>query len=256
MADLHPPGEPAPRHIPRSRADDERQFLAGPQSRNSDLLSAFRIAAELLRGFRTLHFIGPCVSVFGSARFPEQHEYYQLGREVGGELARVGFTVMTGGGPGVMEAANRGAREAGGRSVGCNIRLPREQLPNPYLDQQIALDHFYVRKVLLVKYSYAFVVLPGGFGTLDEAFEVMTLIQTRKVQNFPVVLMPSGFWEPIVTFMKTEMVGKGMISPADFDHLSLEDDPHEAAQLIKQVALDRFGLTYEAGPQRRWWLFE
>src|SRR5262245_45783366 len=154
-----------------SAAPEAARFLQGPQPRGFELARALRIFFELMRGFRALHFVGPCVSVFGSARFSDQHPYYTLARDVGARLARAGFTVMTGGGPGIMEAANRGAREAGGRSVGCNIELPQEQKPNPYLDRWITFRHFYVRKLMLVKYSYAFVALPGGFGTLDEIFE-------------------------------------------------------------------------------------
>src|SRR5208337_1004880 len=164
------------------------RFLQGPQPRGFELLRAVRIFWELMRGFRALHFVGPCVTVFGSARFKEDHPNYRLAHDVGGRLARAGFTVMTGGGPGIMEAANRGAREAGGRSVGCNIELPVEQQPNPYLDRWITFRHFCVRKLMLVKYSYAFIALPGGFGTLDEIFEVATLIQTRKIRDFPLVL--------------------------------------------------------------------
>jgi uncharacterized protein (TIGR00730 family) len=147
-----------------------------------ELIRVLRIMVEFVRGFRALHFVGPCVTVFGSARFKEDHPYYALGREVGRELARAGFTVMTGGGPGIMEAANRGAKEVGGRSVGCNIELPAEQKPNQYLDRFITFHHFFVRKVMLVKYSYAFVALPGGFGTLDEIFETATLVQTGKIR--------------------------------------------------------------------------
>src|SRR2546421_5866228 len=170
------------------------RFLRGPQRRSFELVRAARIFVELIRGFRALHFVGPCVTVFGSARFAEDHPYYRLGREVGTLLARAGFTVMTGGGPGIMEAANRGAKEVGGRSIGCNIELPREQRPNPYLDRWITFRHFFVRKVMLVKYSYAFIALPGGFGTLDEIFETATLMQTHKMQEFPLVLIGSAFW--------------------------------------------------------------
>src|SRR3954447_10656899 len=140
-----------------------------------------------MRGFRLLHFVGPCATVFGSARFTEDHRYYKMARELGGRLARAGFTVMTGGGPGIMEAANRGAKEAGGYSVGCNIELPREQKPNPYLDRWVTFRDFGIRKLMLIKYSYAFIVLPGGFGTLDEFFSTATLIQTEKIEDFPLV---------------------------------------------------------------------
>lgn len=164
---------------------DVTRFLEGPHARRSELLRALETFVELIRGFRALHFVGPCVTVFGSARFKEDHPYYALARELGRGLAELGFTVMTGGGPGIMEAANRGAREAGGRSIGCNIGLPREQAPNAYLDRWVTFHRFFVRKVMLVKYSYAFVALPGGFGTLDEIFETATLIQTGKIRDFP-----------------------------------------------------------------------
>ena len=182
----------APRKPPRSEKKtlEERFFLSGPGKRVSELVRAGRIFTEFLRGFRRLHFVGPCVTVFGSARFPEDHVYYRLAREVGAQLAHAGFTVMTGGGPGVMEAANRGAQEAGGRSIGCNIELPCEQEPNPYLDEWVEFDHFFVRKVMLVKYSYAFVVMPGGFGTMDEIFETLTLVQTGiHLRNIRVVFV-------------------------------------------------------------------
>src|SRR6187455_2389974 len=175
----------------------ERFFLEGPQTRSTDLFNLLRIMAQFIRGFRSLHFVGPCVTVFGSARFNQDHPFYETGRQVGAGLADLGFTVMTGGGPGIMEAANRGAREAGGRSIGCNIQLPHEQHPNPYLDLFVEFPHFFVRKVMLVKYSYAFVALPGGFGTLDEIFEVATLVQTRKIQDFPLVLVGREFWQPL-----------------------------------------------------------
>ncbi|HEY7862503.1 MAG TPA: TIGR00730 family Rossman fold protein, partial [Thermoanaerobaculia bacterium] len=177
-----PPQKPVPsdpRVTPPKPVPDERVFLEGPHTRRRELWSVVQIAWEFIRGFRTLHFVGPCVSVFGSARFAAGHPHYELARELGAGLARIGFTVMTGAGPGIMEGANRGAREAGGRSVGCNIVLPEEQALNPYVDVAVTFEHFYVRKVMLVKYSYAFVVFPGGIGTMDELFEALTLIQTR-----------------------------------------------------------------------------
>src|SRR5262252_5987902 len=183
-------------------ATAEIRFLQGPQKRGFELWRATGIFFELLGGFRALHFVGPCVTVFGSARFKEDHPYYEIAREVGRGLARSGFTVMTGGGPGVMEAANRGAREAGGRSIGCNIELPQEQKPNAYLDRWITFRHFFVRKVMLVKYSYAFVALPGGFGTLGEIFETATLIQTHKIRDFPLILVVKDFWRPLLDFLR------------------------------------------------------
>ena len=196
--------------------EPDRTLLEGPHSRTRELLMILRAGRDLIRGFRALHFVGPCVTVFGSARFDEHHRYYALAREMGGALARMGFAVMTGGGPGVMEAANRGAREAGGLSVGCNIKLPLEQGHNPYLDRWVDCHYFFVRKVLLLKYSYAFVVMPGGLGTLDELSEALTLIQTRKILQFPIVLMGRDYWEPFLVMLRA-MVEAGTISAADLD---------------------------------------
>ena len=212
-------------------------------------MRAVRIFLELMRGFRALHFVGPCVTVFGSARFTEDHLYYRLARETGAELAKVGFTVMTGGGPGIMEAANRGAKEMGGRSIGCNIELPLEQKPNPYLDQWITFRHFFVRKVMLVKYSYAFVALPGGLGTLDEIFETATLIQTGKIQEFPVVLMGREFWHPLLDFMRRRMVIEHTIDRADVERFIVTDSPAEAVASLAEVARRRFEAT--RGPRMR-----
>ncbi|HEY7203949.1 MAG TPA: TIGR00730 family Rossman fold protein [Methylomirabilota bacterium] len=209
-----------------------------------------------MRGFRALHFVGPCVTVFGSARFKADHPYYDLGRELGARLARAGFTVMTGGGPGIMEAANRGAREAGGRSIGCNIELPHEQQPNPYLDRWITFRHFYVRKVMLVKYSYAFIALPGGFGTLDEMFEIATLVQTGKVHEFPIVLMGRDFWSPLIAFVRNRLLVEGTIDPGDEQRLPVTDSPAEAVERVTSVAMRRFGLTYAPRLRRRWYLGE
>ena len=192
-----------------------RQFLQGPQKRSFELGRAIGIFFEIMRGFRKLHFVGPCVTVFGSARFTEEHPYYALAREVGQRLARAGFTVMTGGGPGIMEAANRGAKEAGGYSVGCNIELPQEQKPNPYLDRWVTFRHFFVRKLMLVKYSYAFIAMPGGFGTLDEIFETATLIQTHKIKDFPLVLVGKEYWRPLLDFLRGRLVEAKTIDPID-----------------------------------------
>jgi uncharacterized protein (TIGR00730 family) len=235
--------------------DDLRRFLAGPQSRWREARLAGRIVKEFVRGFRALHFAGPCVTVFGSARFTPGHHAYALARAVGFGLARAGFTVMTGGGGGVMEAANRGAREAGGRSLGCNITLPVEQTPNPYLDRFITFRYFFVRKVMLVKYSYAFVVLPGGFGTLDELFETATLIQTRKVSSFPLVLMDEAFWKPMLGFLD-HLVAAKTIEPADVARLIVTDDVETAVEAIRTAAMAQFGLSYGRRPQRRWYLGE
>ena len=173
-------------------------FLEQPRSRIREFITLFRVMRDFIRGFRVLHFVGPCVTVFGSARIKSDSAYYELARKMGAAIAQLGFTVMTGGGPGIMEAANRGAKDVGGRSVGCNIELPHEQKPNGYLDRFVTLHSFFVRKMLLVKYSYAFVILPGGAGTLDEMFEAITLIQTRKMKNFPVVIMGTDYWDEIL----------------------------------------------------------
>ena len=216
----------------KSLKDAEKSFLAGRRSSADDMESAVRVFLEMLRGFEELDFEGPCVTVFGSARFKEDHPYYSLGREVGRRLAEAGFNVMTGGGPGIMEAANRGAKEAGGLSIGCNIQLPLEQKPNPYLDHFVEFEHFFIRKVMLVKYSSAFVVLPGGFGTLDEAFEVITLIQTRKLESFPVVALGGAYWEQLTEFLMNTLVGEGTISSADLKLIELAQSPAEAVEFI------------------------
>jgi len=234
----------------------ERRFLSGPQDRSSEFLRLLHISAEFLRGFRKLHRLGPCVTVFGSARFPESHPYYGLARDVGKRLAEAGFTVMTGGGPGIMEAASRGAKDVGGRTAGCNIELPIEQKPNPYLDECVTFHHFYVRKVMLVKYSYAFVVLPGGFGTLDEVFETVTLIQTDKIRDFPIVLVASDFWNPLIQFMRDTLLVRGTIDEDDFELMNVVDSAEDAVALIRDAAIRRFGLTYGPAAKRRWALFE
>ncbi len=231
---------------PRSPVtSDEGRFLEGPESRLAELARLFRISAEFLRGFRKLHFVGPCVTVFGSARFKEDHPYYALAREMGGRLARSGFTVMTGGGPGSMEAANRGAREAGGRSIGCNIQLPREQESNPYLDLMVEFRYFFVRKVMLVKYSYAFVAFPGGYGTMDEIFEAATLIQTGKMKDFPVVLIGRDYWEPLLSFLQDTMIPAGTIEPSDIGRLLVTDSLELAVSTILTTATTKFGLRWE-----------
>jgi hypothetical protein len=219
-------------------------------------MQAIRVFFSMIRGFRTFHFLGPCVTVFGSARFAETHPYYELARRAGRELARGGFTVMTGGGPGIMEAANRGAREAGGLSMGCGIHLPMEQFPNPYLDRYIAFRYFFVRKLMLIKYSYGFIALPGGLGTLDEIFEAAILIQTGKIRDFPVVLVGSEFWGPLVDFMRDTLAAQGAIDAADLDRIIVTDSPEEAASLIREAAMRKFGLRYTDRPRRRWFLFE
>ncbi|GJM22296.1 MAG: hypothetical protein DHS20C15_22110 [Planctomycetota bacterium] len=226
-----------------TRSPEEATLLAGPGSRWTEFRRACKIFAETVRGFRALHFLDPAVTVFGSARFPDDHPSYELAREMGRRLGRAGFTVMTGGGPGIMEAANRGARDVGAPSVGCNIKLPHEQQPNPFLDKFVEFNYFFLRKVMLVKYSYAFVVLPGGFGTLDEIFETVTLVQTGKIKRFPVVVMGTEYWEPMRQFMLERMVPEGTIDREDVDSLLFTDDPDEAMTAILESAFHRFGLT-------------
>jgi hypothetical protein len=196
------------------------------------------------------------VTVFGSARFTEDHPYYAVGRQVGRELAQAGFTVMTGGGPGIMEAANRGAKDVGGRSIGCNIELPAEQKPNPYLDRWITFHHFFVRKVMLVKYSYAFVALPGGFGTLDEIFETATLVQTGKIKEFPIVLVVRDFWQPLIEFLRARPLAAGTIGAEDVERLVVTDSPRECARSVAETAVRRFGLRYAPPAKPRWYLGE
>jgi uncharacterized protein (TIGR00730 family) len=242
------PGDGAP--------PEEQRFLQGPQPRGFELMRAIRIFWELLRGFRALHFVGPCVTVFGSARFQEDHPYYVLARQIGALLVKSGFTVMTGGGPGIMEAANRGAKDAGGKSIGCNIELPVEQRPNPYLDKWVTFRHFFVRKLMLVKYSYAFIAMPGGYGTLDEIFETATLIQTGKVRDFPLVLMGREYWQPLIDFFRQRLLPEKAIDPLDLERIVVTDDAREAVESITDIALKRFGLTYGPKLKRRWFLWE
>jgi uncharacterized protein (TIGR00730 family) len=247
-------GEP-PRWGKGTESVEEGHFLAGPQPRTSELRRLVRIGIDFLRGFRALHFVGPCVTVFGSARFHEDHRYYTLGREMGRRLGKAGFTVMTGGGPGIMEAANRGAKEVGACSVGLNIVLPQEQSHNPYLDLWLEFHYFFVRKVMLVKYSYAFVVLPGGFGTMDEIFECLTLIQTGKIRNFPLVLLGTEYWAPLLELFRHSMVPEATISPVDVERILITDSVDEAMERIRTAAPD-IGLIWEPTTKPRWYLGE
>lgn len=233
----------------------ELRFLQGPQSRGFELRRAVRIFLEFIRGFRALHFVGPCVTVFGSARFGEADPWYPKARDVGARLAAAGFTVMTGAGPGLMEAANRGAKDVGGRSVGCNIVLPQEQAPNRFLDVVVPFRHFYVRKVMLVKYAWGFVAMPGGFGTLDELMEILTLIQTRKLPGFPVALVGRDYWAPLLALFRS-MVAAGAVDPHDLDLVLVTDEPAAAVEFVRRVTAERFGVTEVRRPRRRWFLGE
>jgi uncharacterized protein (TIGR00730 family) len=237
-----------------TNSTEEIQFLDGPQNRFEDFKVTIRTVLDFIKGFRTLHFAGPCVTIFGSARFPETHPHYIKAREIGARIAKLGFTVMTGGGPGIMEAANRGAKDVGGRSVGCNIELPFEQHENPYLDKWVTIKYFFVRKTLLIKYSYAFVVMPGGFGTLDELFEALTLIQCKKIKNFPIVIFDKPFHEHLIKYIE-DMKHAGTISPEDLDLMLVTDDVEECVNHIKK-SITQFDLKYEQRFKPLGWLFE
>lgn len=227
-------------------------YLEGPKSRGYELLFAFRVFKQFIKGFRALHFVGPCVTVFGSARFKEDHPYYEQAREFGKRIAQSGFTTLTGGGPGIMEAANRGAFENGGKSVGCNIQLPFEQKINPYVHKSVTFEHFFVRKVLLVKYSYAFIILPGGFGTMDELFETLTLVQTKTISQFPVVLFGTDYYKSLMATI-TDMEKQGTISPGDMSLVLLTDSVDDAMAHITNYIRS----NYKVKPRKRlWWLLE
>jgi hypothetical protein len=211
----------------------EEAFLSGRRKKQADIESAVGIFLEILRGFELFDVPDPCVTVFGSARLLEGDPHYDMARRLGSALARSGFSVMTGGGPGLMEAANRGAKDAGGHSMGCNITLPHEQQPNPYLDSYVQFEHFFVRKVMLVKYSCAFAIMPGGFGTLDEAFEIAILIHTQKLSRFPIVLMGVEFWQPMRHFIREKMIDRGLVDEEDFSIVKITDDVDEAVAWIR-----------------------
>ncbi|AXY78718.1 TIGR00730 family Rossman fold protein [Paraflavitalea soli] len=230
----------------------EHVYLDGPKPRTYELSFAWKVFTQFIKGFRNLHFLGPCITVFGSARFREDHPYYEKAREFGSRIAEMGFTTMTGGGPGIMEAANRGAFEKDGISIGCNIRLPFEQKPNPWVHKSITFEHFFVRKVILVKYSYAFIIMPGGFGTLDEFFETLTLVQTKTITQFPIVLYGKEYHKELWDYIQF-MAEEGTIAREDLNLVLLTDSVEEAMQHIHTY----IQKNYEVKPgKRRWWLFE
>ncbi len=213
---------------------NEKHHKGWNEIKTNDSWAIFKIMGEFVNGYERLSQIGPCVSIFGSARTKADHPYYQLTTEIARQLARAGYGVITGGGPGIMEAGNRGANDAGGTSVGLNIDLPFEQHDNPYIDEDKSLDfdYFFVRKVMFVKHSQGFVVMPGGFGTLDELFEAMTLIQTEKIHRFPIVLVGSDFWAGLFDWIKGTMLEAGNISPTDLDLVKLVDTPEAVVEII------------------------
>jgi len=216
----------------------EREFLLGPADLLTDFDRGIHIFKEFMAGCRALFGIGPAVTVFGSARFEEGHRYYEMARETGHALATAGYTVITGGGPGIMEAANRGAKEAGGQSVGCTIVLPTEQVSNPYLDLAIEFEYFFVRKAMLLKYSSAYICMPGGIGTLDEIFETGTLIQTEKVPEFPIVVMGTEYWQPLRDFIRGHMFDEGTIREGEVTPF-YTDSPLEATRHIAAAREER-----------------
>jgi uncharacterized protein (TIGR00730 family) len=201
-----------------------------------DIWRVFKIMSEFVEGYDRLFKIGPCVSVFGSARLKEGSEYYELARRTSQQFAKAGFGIITGGGPGIMEAGNRGAKDAHGKSVGLCITLPFEERPNPYVDSlyHFRFDYFFARKVMFVKYAQGFVVFPGGFGTLDEVFEALTLVQTQKIKSIPVILMGSSFWSGLIDWMKETLVKQGTISEADLNLFHVCDDPDDAVACLKK----------------------
>ena len=215
---------------------EEKQYLVDALSVDESW-RVFRIMAEFVDAIEELSRIGHAVSIFGSARDAPGDPYYEKAREVGNLLGREGFAVITGGGPGIMEAANRGAAEAGARSIGMNIQLPFEQKPNPYATLQIAYKYFFIRKVMFVKYAMAYVILPGGFGTMDELFEALTLIQTKRIRSFPVVLMGSDYWGGLVDWMKKTMLQEGKISEGDLDLIQMLDEPDQVVRHIQKFVV-------------------
>lgn len=233
---------------------DESLFVRGPLSRFKELIFSFKVQYNFIRAFRKMHFVGPCVTVFGSARFTKDSMHYNNAEKIGTALAKLGFTVMTGGGPGIMEAANKGAYEAGGYSVGCNIILPFEQKPNPYLHKWINIPYFFVRKVILIKYSYAFVVMPGGMGTLDELFEALILIQTKIIKNFPIVIFDSEYHKELCHHIQI-MAKNESISKEDLKLLFVTDSVEDLIAHIETYSIKKFSLVKKQY-KPKWWYRE
>lgn len=212
----------------------EQHHKGWNEIKTNDSWALFKIMGEFVNGFERMSVIGPCVSIFGSARTKETEKYYKLATSIAESIAEAGYGVITGGGPGIMEAGNKGANNAGGTSVGLNIDLPFEQHDNPYIDNDKSLDfdYFFVRKVMFVKYSQGFVVMPGGFGTLDELFEAITLIQTSKIERFPIILVGTDFWQGLIDWIKNTMLTAGNISPEDLDLIHVVDTENEVVDII------------------------
>jgi uncharacterized protein (TIGR00730 family) len=235
------------------RTEDEAllQRPTRPEFLDTDPWRSLRILSEFVEGFDALAAVGPAVSVFGSARTKPGHRDYRQARELGALLAKDGYAVITGGGPGIMEAANRGCQEGGGLSVGCNIELPSEQGLNPYVDLGVEFRYFFARKVMFVKYADAFVIFPGGYGTLDELFEALTLIQTKKIRDFPVILMGSAYWAGLIDWIRTSLVERAAIEPADVDLLRITDDPAEACEIIDAYVSERRDQAADTAPDTK-----
>lgn len=240
--------KPSERIIPAK----EHVYLEGPRSRGYELKFVIKVFMQFIKGFRTLHFAGPCITVFGSARFKEDHPYYTAAYEFGKYIANLGLTTITGGGPGIMEAANKGAFENGGSSIGCNIKLPFEQKANPYLHRSITFDYFFVRKTLLIKYSYAFIIMPGGFGTMDEFFETLTLIQTKTITQFPIVLYGTAYYKKLVETLQY-MADAGTIASEDLKLVIVTDSIDEAVEHIRSYLIKNYEVKKRIP---FWWLFE
>ena len=230
--DAAPPPSPPPPPTGRTADAELLDIPSRPATHPAEVERLDRITAEIAAGFAMLADLGPAVSVFGSARTPPEDPSYQLARDVAGALGAAGYSIITGGGPGIMEAANRGARDAGVTSVGLNIELPEEQVPNAHLDRVLEFRYFFARRLMFVRYASAFVVHPGGFGTLDELFEALTLIQTRKIAQFPVVLVGSDHWTGLVDWMQQRLADGGLIDPRDVGDLHITDDPDDVVRLV------------------------
>jgi uncharacterized protein (TIGR00730 family) len=247
----HDADHPATKRARRTEDEALLQRPHPPEFLDTDPWRSLRILSEFVEGFDALAAVGPAVSVFGSARTKPDHHDYQQARELGAMLARSGYAVITGGGPGIMEAANRGCQEAGGLSVGCNIELPMEQGLNPYVDLGVEFRYFFARKVMFVKYADAFVIFPGGYGTLDELFEALTLIQTKKIRDFPVILVGRDYWEGLIGWLRDTLLERAAIEPADVDLLRVTDDPEEACQIINAYVAERRDTAAETAPDTK-----
>ncbi len=234
-----------------TKTEDEQLLERQPRPDflDSDPWRSLRILSEFVEGFDALAEVGPAVSVFGSARTKPDHRYYKQARQLGRQLAENGYAVITGGGPGIMAAANRGCQDGGGLSIGCNIELPMEQGLNPYVDLGVEFRYFFARKVMFVKYADAFVIFPGGYGTLDELFEALTLIQTNKVQDFPVILMGTDYWTGMLEWIRGSLLAEAAINPEDVDLLRLTDDPAEAVDIIGAYQRSRRGEAAAVKPE-------